>query len=186
MIKPDHWILRRSQENPPLISPFDPALVNPSSVDVRLGGVIYREHPLSGLNRWFGGNPRFPVWRSPQTLTGTSATSPLWLAPGEFVLASTLETFNIPDFVAAEFKLKSSRAREGYDNALAVWADPGWYGSVLTLELRNNNRFKSLPLYEGLRIGQMIFHTMESMPTASYATTGRYNNDTVTQPSRHA
>jgi dCTP deaminase len=183
MIKPDHWILRKSTSpSSPLVAPFDEDLLNPSSLDVRLAGVIYRENPAAYLNRWFPGC--FSQWRSPQTLEGTTPESPLWLAPGEFVLASTLEIFNIPDHTAAEFKLKSSRAREGYDNALAVWADPGWSGSALTLELRNCNRFNSLPLYQGLKIGQMIFHTMESLPITSYRDRGRYNGDRTAQPSR--
>jgi len=58
---------------------------------------------------------------------------PYYLAPSEFVLAETIETFNLPDDISAQFVLKSSRAREGLNHLLAGWCDPGWHGSKLTL-----------------------------------------------------
>jgi dCTP deaminase len=95
-----------------------------------------------------------------------------------------MEVFHLPDDVAAEFRLKSSRAREGLDQALAVWADPGWHGSVLTLELRNNRQLWPQLLWPGMKIGQMVFHLMAERPLASYAQTGRYNGDATAQASK--
>ena len=79
--------------------------------------------------------------------------------------------------------LKSSRAREGYQHALAGWIDPGWVGSKLTLELKNNRRYRSLPLYPGMRIGQIVFHTMSQTPIKSYTEVGNYNNHARVMPS---
>jgi dCTP deaminase len=99
-------------------------------------------------------------------------------------LADTIEVFNIPDDIAGEFRLKSSRAREGLDQALAVWLDPGWHGSVLTMELRNNRQLWPQLLWPGMRVGQIIFHLMSERPAASYAKTGRYNGDATVQASK--
>lgn len=105
-----------------------------------------------------------------------------YLTPGEFVLASTVETFNLPADISAEFKLKSSGARSGLDNALATWCDPHWHGSVLTLELKNNLRYHSIILTAGMPIGQMIFHRSAPVPhEKGYAVRGKYNKDTSVQ-----
>ena len=100
------------------------------------------------------------------------------LVPGEFVLAHTREKFNLPNDICAEFKLKSSGARSGLDNALATWCDAGWHGSSLTLELKNLLRFHSIRLTDGMSIGQIIVHRVKPVPEdRSYAARGRYNKD---------
>ena len=104
------------------------------------------------------------------------------LQPGEFCLAETLELFNLPDDICSTFLLKSSRAREGYGHMLAGFADPGWHGSRLTLELKNERLHHPLPLYPGLKIGQMVFHRM-TPPLRSYRETGHYNNHLTVMPS---
>jgi dCTP deaminase len=107
------------------------------------------------------------------------------LAPGEFILAHTIEMFNLPNNIACEFKLKSSGARIGLNNALATWCDPGWHGSALTLELQNINRHHYITLRPGDRIGQMLFYRVEPVPEdRSYAVRGRYNNDAGVQQSK--
>lgn len=101
------------------------------------------------------------------------------MAPEEFILASTAEKFYLPDDIVAEFRLKSSGARSGLENSFACYCDPGWNGSVLTLELKNQLRFHSLRLTDGMPIGQMIFYRVSPVPKdRSYAARGRYNNDT--------
>jgi len=99
-----------------------------------------------------------------------------WLEPGEFALAETKEVFHLPDWVACEFKLKSSLARAGLNHVLAGWADPGFNDATLTLELINQLQKNSLGLKPGMKIGQMVFWEGEEVPReASYATRGRYN-----------
>ena len=105
------------------------------------------------------------------------------LSPGSFCLAETRECFNLPDDISAQFVLKSSRAREGLNHLLAGWCDPGWHGSKLTLELKNERRYHDIPLYPGLKIGQMVFHVMSNIPVHSYALTGNYNNHLTVMPS---
>lgn len=107
------------------------------------------------------------------------------LAPGEFVLAQTVEVFNLPNDIALEFRLKSSAARAGLDNSLATWGAPGWHDSVLTLELRNNLRYHHLKLRAGMPIGQVIFWRGNPVPEGnSYAVHGQYNRDKTAQQSK--
>ena len=108
---------------------------------------------------------------------------PYVLAPGEFILAQTNQVFNLPDWLSAEYKLKSSMARIGLEHLNAGWCDAGWHGSVLTLELLNVTRHHHIELHSRTRIGQIIFFRHDEVPSDhSYATKGRYNKDkTVSQ-----
>jgi dCTP deaminase len=169
VILPDHEIHQLCTAG--MVTPFDPSLVNPASLDVRLGHQLLIESCES---------PQLV----PYPLDQHSEADPYLLQPGQFVLAQTVETFNLPATVAAEFRLKSSRAREGLDQALAVWADPGWHGSVLTMELRNNRQLHAIPLWRGMKIGQMVFHKMSATPERDYSLTGRYNLDTTVMGSK--
>ena len=105
------------------------------------------------------------------------------LQPHEFVLAETMEEFKLPDCVAGQLALKSSRAREGIEHLLAGYIDPGYEGR-LTLELQNARCMHPVPLWPGMRIAQIVFHKMSMLPGKSYALTGRYQGDTAVQGSR--
>ena len=83
---------------------------------------------------------------------------------------------------SCQFVLKSSRARSGLNHLLAGWCDPGWHGSRLTLELKNERLHHAIPLYPGLKIGQMVFHAMSNVPMHSYRETGHYNNHLTVMP----
>lgn len=154
-----------------LVVPFDPDLVNPASIDVLLGDRLMIEVPERPELQILGINDH-------------TAENPYLLQPGEFVLAQTREILNIPDSLAAQFVLKSSRAREGLEHLLAGYIDPGFYGSVLTLELQNARRLHPVALWPGMRIGQLVFHKMEGIPARSYKITGRYNADLAVTASK--
>ncbi len=147
-----------------MVVPFDPELINPASLDVLLGDRIMIE---------VAGTPELQI----HGIHGHTAEEPYWLQPGEFCLAETREIFNLPDSVMGLFFLKSSRAREGLEHSHAGLLDPGWFGSRLTLELNNVRRMHPLPLWPGMKIGQVAFFRMEAIPHRSYAVTGRYNGD---------
>lgn len=154
-----------------MVTPFEPALLNPASLDLRLGSNILIESAEGpGL--------------VPYSLAHHTADDPYHMVPGQFVLAETQETFNLPNCIAAQFVLKSSRAREGLQHLLAGWCDPGWNGSRLTLELKNVRQLHPVGIWPGLKIGQMKFLRMDSTPLSSYATVGRYNGDTTVTASR--
>lgn len=146
-----------------MITPFDPTLLNPASLDVTLGTSLYVETEGAGL--------------LPKDISEHTRESPYLLMPNEFVLAETAEVFNIPDFISAQFVLKSSLARAGLEHLLAGYIDPGFHDSVLTLEFKNAKQFSPFPLWPGMRCGQIVFTEMNDKPLASYRQTGRYNGD---------
>lgn len=154
-----------------MVVPFDPELLNPASLDVTLGDRLMVEVEHTSELQLLD-------------ITHHTQVDPYWLAPGEFLLAETREIFNLPDDVAAQFVLKSSRAREGLEHLLAGFCDPGWHGSRLTLELQNGRRLHSIPIWPGMKIGQMVFHGLAGVPDRSYAVTGRYNADLTVTASR--
>lgn len=156
-----------------IITPVKPEDINGSSIDVHLGSDIIVEvkskcefvDPLKRTN--------FPQRKIQLGVDG------YMLQPGEFILAHTVETFNLPNNVSAEFRLKSSGARSGLNNLFACHCDPLWHDSTLTLELHNVLRWTAIKLTPGMPIGQMLFHHHE-FPVPSekgYAERGRYNKD---------
>ena len=153
-----------------MIAPFDREQINPASYDVRLGDVLLIES-AEGPDL------------VPYPLGGHTQENPYLLRTGQFVLAHTIEIFNLPDDIAAQFMLKSSRAREGLEHLMAGYADPGFNGSM-TLELHNSRQLQPVPLWPGMKIGQMVFHQMAGIPQRSYAITGRYNGHTSVQQSK--
>src|SRR5260221_14593002 len=89
------------------IDPYDPALLQPSSVDVR-------------VDRYFRvfRNSRYPyidVKQEQEDLTELVEIDgdPFILHPGEFVLGSTLERVRLPDDLVARLEGESSLARLG-------------------------------------------------------------------------
>ena len=150
--------------NNQLHDPYTPELVNPASIDVRLGADILVE-----LKSNQGDMEKLSI-------ASATAEAPWLLAPGEFILASTIERFNVPNYLAAQFKLKSSRAREGLEHLLAGYIDPGFHNSTLTLELVNVRRHSCVPLWPGMKIGQVVYYQMSQVPNRDYATVGNYNN----------
>ena len=163
------WQIRELCESEtPLVTPCDPSLVNPASIDVRVGNTAEIELEA--------GFQKIDLTRYSQTL-------PYLVPPKAFILVGTLEVFHMPVNVAGEFRVKSSRAREGWNQCLAVRLDPRWHGSVLTLELINELRYHSLPLYPGLKIGQIVCHQTET-PDRDYSVTGRYNHDLTVMGSK--
>lgn len=167
MILSDWQITARC--NGGMVTPFDPELVNPASLDVRLGGTLLLES-AEGLEL------------VPYPLRQHTEQNPYLLRPGQFVLAHTIETFYLPDDIAAQFMLKSSRAREGIEHLMAGYADPGFHGAM-TLELVNSRQLHPVALWPGMKIGQMVFHQMAGIPQRSYTVTGRYNGSSTVQGS---
>lgn len=85
---------------------------------------------------------------------------PFILHPGDFTLASTLEYIIIPDYLSARLEGRSTWGRVGLQiHSTAGFVDPGFQGR-LTFELNNLGKLP-LPLYPGIRIGQLSFHRME-------------------------
>jgi dCTP deaminase len=125
-----------------LIRDPDPDLVNPASIDVRMG-------------------PEMLLEVGPEKFNAVDLTAgPVQLQPGEFALVPTLEWLMVPNGYAVELTLKSSRAHQGYDHSMTVWLDPGWCGAG-TMGIRNATRYTPLPMECGMRIAQLIVHQLD-------------------------
>ena len=138
------------------LDPYEPVMIQPSSIDVR-------------LDRYFRlfDNHRYPFIDPAQDqpdlthLLEVEGDEAFVLHPGEFVLASTYESVTLPDDVAARLEGKSSLGRLGLlTHSTAGFIDPGFTGHV-TLELSN---VATLPikLWPGMKIGQMCFFRLSS------------------------
>lgn len=100
------------------------------------------------------------------------------MQPGEAILAHTNEVFHLPFDTSGLYVLKSSMARIFLNHCNAGFADAGWSGSVLTLELINQTRFHRIRIDDNVRIGQMLFFRHKDVPAEkSYKARGRYNGD---------
>lgn len=145
--------------------------INGTSIDVRLGGEVMIEQlgPIIDFRK--RESPNFKA----QTLDPEEG---LILWPNQFILGHTLESFNLPLGITAIFTMKSSAGRVGLNHALAAFCDPGWTGSTLTLELKNDTQFTPIRLRPGDFVGQMYFFEHEEVPAHfSYLQRGRYNYD---------
>jgi dCTP deaminase len=143
----------------------------PSSLDVRLGTDFRR---LENINRsQVALNERFHDEEEAYTKRVVlSAGQRFYLHPGEFVLASTLEYFKLPDNLAARIEGRSSWGRLGLlVHATAGFVDPGYTGT-LTFELSNAGRLP-IELKPGLRIGQICFFSMSVSSLIPYGTKHR-------------
>ena len=151
MVLSDRTIRRLLAEGRIGIDPYDEALLQPSSVDVRVDRFFRVFH-----------NARYPFIdvKEPQEdlteLVEIDDDEPFILHPGEFVLGSTLERITLPDDLVARLEGKSSLGRLGLlIHSTAGFIDPGWDGHV-TLELSN---VANLPItiYYAMKIGQLSF-----------------------------
>ena len=144
------------------LDPYDPAMIQPSSIDVRLDRFfrLFDNHKYAVID---------PSQDQPDLtrLVEPEGDEPFVLHPGEFVLGSTYESVTLPDDVAARLEGKSSLGRLGLlTHSTAGFIDPGFTGHV-TLELSN---VATLPitLWPGMKIGQMCFFRLSSPAEAPY------------------
>lgn len=149
--------------------------VNSASIDLVLGDTIMIERQQDGVINMLDKN-------AGHVETIKMDEKGHVIPPGGVFLAHTKEVFHLPNHISAEFKLKSTQARNFCGHLLAGWADAGWNGSVLTLEFVNHNQHHSIRIQPGQKCGQMIFFKHVEVPAdRSYAARGQYNGDkTVT------
>jgi len=164
-----------------VIDPFDAALVQPSSVDLR----VDRSFRVFENHRYPLIDPRHPQ-ADLTSLVEVSEDEPFVLHPGEFVLGSTLERVRLADDIVARLEGKSSLGRLGLlIHSTAGFVDPGFDG-YLTLELSN---VANLPIaiYPGMRIGQISFYAMTGAAEHPYGTReagSKYQGQRGPTPSR--
>lgn len=171
MLLSDRDILAEVESGRVQLDPWDPQMVQPASVDVRLDRFfrLFDNHKYPSID---------PAEDQPELtrLIEVQADEAFVLHPGEFVLGSTYEFVGLPDDLAARLEGKSSLGRLGLlTHSTAGFVDPGFTGHV-TLELSN---VATLPikLWPGMKIGQLCFFRLSSPaehPYGSGATGSRY------------
>ncbi len=164
-----------------VLEPYDPEMIQPSSVDVRLDRFfrVFENHRYPHID---------PAEDQPDLtrLVEPVPDEPFILHPGEFVLGSTYEVITLPDDVAARLEGKSSLGRLGLlTHSTAGFIDPGFSGHV-TLELSN---VATLPikLWPGMKIGQLCFFRLSSPAENPYGSAkygSRYQGQRGPTPSR--
>lgn len=138
------------------ITPYNRILLQPSSIDVRLG----RQFRTFNSNRYTHIDPA-QQQDDLTTLVELDLRECFILHPGEFALASTMETITLSDLLAARLEGKSSLGRLGLmTHSTAGFIDPGFTGQI-TLELSNVSNLP-IKLYPGMRIGQVCFFPLYS------------------------
>ena len=138
-----------------VIEPFDPAMVQPASVDIRLGGSfrVFHNHRIKSIDL---SDPPRDLTEHVEIPDGGEFV----IHPGEFVLGRTVELLELPDDIVSRIEGKSSIGRMGLVvHATAGFVDPGFRGT-LTLEITN---FNSVPivLRPGLPIAQLSFMALD-------------------------
>ena len=165
-----------------VFDPYDEALVQPSSVDMR----VDRSFRVFNNSRYPYIDVREPMENLTELVT-VEDEEPFVLHPGEFVLGQTLERVRLPDDLVARLEGKSSLGRLGLlIHSTAGFIDPGWDGHV-TLELSN---VANLPItiYVGMKIGQLSFVQLSEPAENPYgaATLGsKYQGQAGPTPSRY-
>ena len=138
------------------LEPYDEAMVQPSSIDVRLDKYfrLFDNHRYPFID---------PAEDQPELtrLIEVEHGEPLILHPGEFVLGSSFEVVTLPGDLAARLEGKSSLGRLGLlTHSTAGFVDPGFSGHV-TLELSNAATLP-IKLWPGMKVGQLCFFRLSS------------------------
>jgi dCTP deaminase len=162
----DGTILQYVQEGRIKVDPWDPKMVQPASIDLRLGDSfrVFHNHRATAIDL-----------RDPPSNLTEEVVMPdgeaFVIHPGEFCLGRTLEWVQIPNDVVARIEGKSSLGRLGLIvHATAGFCDPGFEGT-LTLELNNLTRVP-IRLYPGLPIAQLSFMTLDRPALRPYGSPG--------------
>ncbi len=148
---------------------YYPEMIQPASIDLRLGNKFM----------WPAGNKTLSLDEKVEYEEETADS--FVIPPQEFVLATTFEYINLPDYMSAFVEGRSSIGRLGLFIQNAGWVDPGFEGRV-TLELFNANRTNPVKVKAGRRICQLVVATLNEPAENPYD--GKYQNQKDTTKSR--
>lgn len=180
MILSDRSIREQIEAGRLVIEPYDPRLIQPASIDVRLDSrfLVFRNTRRAYIDI------KTPA-EDLMELIEVAPDQPMFVHPGEFLLGSTLESIGVPDDIVAQLEGRSSLGRLGIViHSTAGFIDPGFTGHI-TLEISN---LANLPvtLYSGMRIGQISFLRMSTSAERPYGSErgSKYSGQQVPTASR--
>ena len=134
------------------------------SIDLRLGKSFrIFEHSKHAFIDPFGKDRSSEVTK----LIEVKNNEPFVLHPNDFVLATTIESFTLPDDLLARLEGRSSLGRLGVVvHSTASIFEPGWNGKVV-MELGNLGTMP-VALYPGMRICALTFEQLSSKVDVPY------------------
>lgn len=134
------------------------------SVDLRLG----RQFRIFDHSKFAFIDPKNPTLAANMMKNVVvKANEPFMLQPGDFVLATTMESLSLPDDLLARLEGRSSLGRLGIVvHSTASVFDPGWRGMIV-MELGNMGRMP-VALYPGMRICALTFEELTSSADVPY------------------
>lgn len=167
MILSDRDIKKAVEEKEIVLDPFDPTMVQPASVDLRLGNrfLVFRNSSHDAID------VKKPIadLMDEVFIEGDQA---FVLHPGDFVLGCTVEKVGLSARYVGQLNGKSSLGRIGIIvHATAGFIDPG---NILrpTLELHNIGRLP-VRLYANMPIAQISFLRLSSDAEEPYGSPKR-------------
>ncbi len=183
MVLSDRTIKAEISRGRIIIEPLSEDCIQPASVDLHLDKklLVFKSQ-------------RYPAYIDVRRnmdylneLVEVAEDTPFFLNPGEFVLASTLESITLPDDIVGRLEGKSSLGRIGLlIHSTAGYVDPGWSGN-LTLELSNVAKLP-ITLYYKMKIGQISFLRLTSPVDRLYGAAelgSKYQGQTEPTASRY-
>ncbi len=152
------------------ISGVDESMINPASLNIRLGNSFLA--PLVGQKIVLGQKVEYREFNLKQG-------DRFVIKPGHFILGTTLECLNLPERISAFVQGRSSIGRIGLTIQNAGFVDPGFHGHI-TLELINDAPF---PIYllPGYPVGQLVFLETSEV---EHPYSGKYNGQVAATGSR--
>ena len=141
------------------VFPLEDIQIQPASVDIRLGDTFSTVKDNESVLTF-----DLPIEYD------TVHKKAFLLLPNQFVLATTMEYFRLPDYLTAFVEGRSSIGRMGLFIQNAGWVDPGFEGEI-TLELFNASD-KPILLEAGRRVGQLVFAQLDDRAENPY--NGKY------------
>jgi deoxycytidine triphosphate deaminase len=162
-----------------MVTPFDPAMVNPASLTVRLSDIF-------GLLIERAGNPEMVRY----SLHGHDEDNPYLLVPGQLVAARLLERFSLPPTIEAQMPFMI------WENGLQVGTTvypPGSGTGYWKVVIKNNSQLHPIPLWPGMCIGKVFFTELArsrgysvnaSLSTAGFLADDKKSHNPKHDPSR--
>src|SRR6185437_7614877 len=164
-----------------ILDPFDPALIQPNSYDVRLARQFSWHEQSAEI---------IDPYQSDSVLDGLVHVEQddIVIQPGHFVLGATLEKITLPRDIVGQLTGKSSLARLGVMvHVTAGFIDAGFSHppAQITLEIVNVGN-RPVRLHAGMSIGQMVFTRTAECDVAYHEKPGaKYNGQPAAAHSRY-
>jgi dCTP deaminase len=177
----DHEIREEIASGKLILDPFDDALIQPNSYDVRLARNFSWHEPSAAV---------IDPYDSESVLTGLVHVEQddIEIAPGHFILGATLEKICLPRDIVGQLTGKSSLARLGVMvHVTAGFIDAGFSHppAQITLEIVNVGN-RPVRLHAGMPIGQMVFtRTAECAVAYNEKASAKYNGQAAAAHSKY-